>query len=80
MITEAECNLLVRAARIVHTNAAGSLALAGEDWSANPASRQAKRDYDRFLREERDIRALVARLKKAGLIRKAEPVAPAVES
>ena len=73
MITENDRNLLVRCARIVKSNAEALHATHSEAWPLGLKEKE-KRDHERLLREERDLRAMVKRLEKAGLVQKAEPV------
>lgn len=64
MITKPDQNLLVRAARVLQANAKRLQRLYGTDWNADKDAKQAKRDFDRLLKEERDLRALIKRLAK----------------
>jgi len=53
--------LMLRAARHL-TERAVNLAASNTPWGATPEGKIAKQQYDRLLRDERDLRALVKRL------------------
>jgi hypothetical protein len=64
IFTKTDKTLVDRAARIVHDQAVIEEKMHGPVWSATAEGKDAKRRYDRLLRDERDLRMLARRLEK----------------
>lgn len=63
IFTKTDKALLDRAARHVHNQAVvEETSYKGVAWSATQTGKEAKKRYDRLLRDERDLRALAKRL------------------
>lgn len=65
IFTNTDKTLMMRAARHLSTQAAELKNSFGQNWAFDKESRNAKREYDRLLRDERDLRALAKRLETA---------------
>ncbi len=66
IFTKTDKTLLDRAARIIHNQAVvEENSYKGDTWAATETGKEAKKRYDRLLRDERDLRALAKRLEKA---------------
>jgi hypothetical protein len=70
IFTKTDKALLDRAARIVHDQARIEETTHGPVWAATAEGKEAKKRFDRLLRDERDLRQLARRL---------ESTAPTVE-
>ena len=67
IFTKTDKTLLDRAARIIHDHAVVEESTHGQPtWAASELGKEAKKRYDRLLRDERDLRALAKRLEKEG--------------
>ena len=65
VFTKTDKTLLDRAARIVHNQAViEETSYKGESWSTSEVGKEAKKRYDRLLRDERDLSANDKRLDK----------------
>lgn len=67
--------LMMRAARKLKEQADQLLACYGANWAESKATREAKREFDRLLRDERDLRMLAKRFEKAMQVQAAEAAA-----
>lgn len=67
MITVTDRNMLMRCARIIRQQADALHATHAEDWPKGLKAKE-KRDHERLLREERDLRAFIKRMESQGLI------------
>lgn len=61
IFTKTDKALLDRVARLVRDEARVLEAQHGPAWAATKAGQEAKREYDRLQRDERDLRALARR-------------------
>lgn len=60
--TRVDRNLMLRVGLWLRKQAENLERQHGANWAASPEAKQAKRDYDRLRREERDLYALRQRL------------------
>ncbi len=64
VFTNTDKVLMMRAGRLLVEQAKSLKLQFGENWAASKESKVAKREYDRLLRDDRDIRALAKRLER----------------
>lgn len=76
VFTKTDKALLDRAARHLQSRAKSLVKLHEGHWSLTKEAKAAKLEFDRLLRDERDLRALARLLEKAS--KAAEPVAKVV--
>lgn len=62
MITQAEKNLMQRAARQLEAEATKLEQVYGRNWAESKDTRRAKAEHDRLLRDGRDLRTLARKL------------------
>ncbi len=67
--------LMMRAARQLKEQADVLLNRYGTNWAENDESKDAKRKFDRLLRDERDLRMLAKRFEKVMKVQEAEAAA-----
>lgn len=66
IFTKTDKTLLDRAARFLHDQACVEEANYGPVWAATQEGKEAKKRFDRLLRDERDLRTLGKRLELEG--------------
>lgn len=65
VFTKTDKTLLDRAARIIHNQAVvEENSYKGAGWASSENGKEAKKRYDRLLRDERDLRELAKRLER----------------